>query len=71
MATTTFEVYSPDGFTIENDGGYSSMKEAETDFNNWAKRFEKQGYYSSNDGRIPLDELIYHCKIIKKVDKKA
>jgi hypothetical protein len=71
MATTTFEVYSPDGFTIENDGGYNSIKEAEIAFNNWAKRFEKQGYYSSNNGRIPLDELVYHCKIIKKVDKKA
>lgn len=34
-------------------------------FNEWAKRFETQGYYSSNNGRINLDELEKKCRIVK------
>jgi hypothetical protein len=29
---------------------------------NWIKRYEVQGYYSSNNGRIPLNELENYCQ---------
>lgn len=28
------------------------------------KRYERQGYYSSNARKIPLNELEKHCKIV-------
>jgi hypothetical protein len=54
-----FEVLSPDKVTIEFDIPYYTSKEKAFEaFDNWKKRYEFQGYYSSVDyGRIPLDEL--------------
>jgi hypothetical protein len=53
-----YQVLSPDGFTIEfNKPKYPSKKKAIEAYNNWKKRFEMQGYYSSNNGRIPLEDL--------------
>lgn len=60
-----FNVLSPDGFTIDPEKTYSTIEQAEKAFNEWAKRYERQGYYSSNNGRIPLNELLQNCKIIK------
>ena len=61
------EVLSPDGFTLEFDKPhYPSKKKAIEAFNNWKKRYENQGYYSSNYyGRIPLDELENYITINK------
>lgn len=57
-----YQVLSPDGFTIEFDKGhYRSMKKAKEAFTNWIRRYEVQGYYSSNNGRIPLNELENYC----------
>jgi hypothetical protein len=60
----TYEVLSPDGFTIEfSKSTYPSLKKAEIAFENWKKRYEIQGYYSSASfGRIPLDKLKEYCK---------
>jgi hypothetical protein len=56
------EVLSPDGFTIEFDKPYyTSKKKAFEAFDKWKKRYEVQGYYSSNNGRISLDELENYC----------
>lgn len=54
-----YQVLSPDGFTIEfAKAHYPSKKKAFEAFDNWKKRFEIQGYYSSNEyGRIPLEDL--------------
>ena len=54
-----YEVLSPDRITIEFDKPYYVSKEkAFKAFDKWKKRYELQGYYSSNDhGRIPLEEL--------------
>jgi hypothetical protein len=55
-------VLSPDGFTIEFDRSYyTSMKKAMEAFNKWKERYVIQGYYSSNRGRIPLNELEENC----------
>tara|TARA_R110000868_G_C10533444_1_gene734251 strand:- start:248 stop:454 length:207 start_codon:yes stop_codon:yes gene_type:complete len=57
------QVLSPDGFPIEfGSFYYEDMKDAKRAFERWKKRFENQGYYSSNNGRIPLDELEKHCQ---------
>ena len=62
------EVLSPDGFTIEfGKPYYPSKKKALEAINKWKKRYELQGYYSSNNGRIPLDELENYMSI-KKID---
>jgi hypothetical protein len=55
---TKYEVLSPDGFTIEFDRPYYTSKEKAFEaFDKWKKRYEVQGYYSSNNGRITLDDL--------------
>jgi hypothetical protein len=60
--TKVYKVYSPDGFTIQFEPVYyTSEEECLTAFENWKKGFVRQGYYSSNKGRIPLDELKEHC----------
>jgi hypothetical protein len=64
MKKDRFQVLSPDGFTIEFDvNSYPNEKSALKAFNNWAKRYESQGYYSSNNGRIPLNELKDYCTV--------
>ena len=60
-----FNVLSPDGFAIEFDKDYGSTQEAETAFAIWKKRYEKQGYYSSNRGRISLDVLADYCELVE------
>jgi hypothetical protein len=55
-------VLSPDGITIEFDKMYyPSMEKAKESFEKWKTRYEIQGYYSSNNGRIPLNELENYC----------
>ena len=59
---TKYQILSPDGITIEFDKWeYPSMKKAKESFDKWKKRYEIQGYYSSNNGRIPLNELEHYC----------
>lgn len=60
-----YNVLSPDRFAISFSDTYESIEEAKGAFENWKKRFEAQGYYSSNSGRIPLDELEDHCTIVE------
>jgi hypothetical protein len=60
------QVLSPDGITIEFDAfDYPNMKEANKAFARWKKRYERQGYYSSSSGRIPLNQLKANCTFIK------
>lgn len=59
-----FDILSPDGFSIHPVDTYSSPEAAWAAFDEWKKRYEMQGYYSSNRWRIPLDELKDHCKLI-------
>jgi hypothetical protein len=60
-----FDVYSPDGFAIHREETYPSIEVAQQKLKEWVKRYEFQGYYSSNKGRIPLDELESCCKIVR------
>jgi AAA+ superfamily predicted ATPase len=62
-----FVILSPDGFPIEREKAYyRSIDELHTAFVIWKQRFEVQGYYSSNRGRIPLENLLEEC-IVKKI----
>ena len=62
---TQYDVLSPDGFSISRCDTYKTKKEAETALNEWLKRYEMQGYYSANFGRIPLNEVKDYCRIIE------
>ena len=64
-----FDVYSPDGFAIDREETYPSREVAEQKLQEWVKRYEFQGYYStSNRDRIPLDELASRCKIVEVIE---
>lgn len=56
-------VLSPDGIKIDNNT-YANYYEAKKAINLWCERYAAQGYYSSNNGRISLEDLPNHCKII-------
>jgi len=58
-------IYSPDGFCIDREHKPLKESEIEPTFNEWKKRFEHQGYYSSNGGRIPLEDLADECSIVE------
>lgn len=65
MSTTKkYTVLSPDGFTIEREPTYyRSRKKSIEAFNDWKKRYEVQGYYSSSiHGRIDLLDLEDYCQ---------
>ena len=64
-----YDVISPDGFSIDYSAVYKTKEDAMNSFYEWKKRFEAQGYYSSNSGRIPLDELEDYCKLIEVDDE--
>ena len=64
MATKLFNILSPDGISISMEN-FSTKEEALKFFSEWKKRFEKQGYYSSNHGRIPLTELEDECCFVQ------
>ena len=59
-----YNVLSPDGFPIHFSKTYKTIKEAKNAIQEWKKRYEFQGYYSSNRGRIPLNELENYCEIV-------
>lgn len=56
-------VISPDGFPIERDTIYTSKRKAISAFKKWKKRYLTQGYYSSNEGKIALEDLEYNCTL--------
>jgi hypothetical protein len=64
-----YNILSPDGFTITIDN-FATKAEALKAFTLWRKRFKAQGYYSSNNGRIALNELRHECQMITIKDGK-
>jgi hypothetical protein len=60
-----YNVLSPDGFTIHHSDTYDTVEEAKIALYEWMERYKTQGYYSSVNGRIPLNELENNCKIIE------
>ena len=64
MAKLRYDVLSPDGFSIHPTDTYESKEEAQQKLVEWGERFNAQGYYSANDGRIPVYMLQEHCQIV-------
>jgi hypothetical protein len=60
----SYDVMSPDGISINRMKTYKTIEEAGEALDNFLKRYEAQGYYSSNDGRIPLEQLAFHCNLV-------
>jgi len=46
------------------DKEHYSDSEVKKALKSFVERYEKQGYYSSNNGRIPLNKIVDHCSII-------
>lgn len=66
MARKKYDILSPDGFSISATETYTSKKQAIKAFDEWKKRYETQGYYSSsNYGRIRLSDLEDYCQLIE------
>lgn len=66
MARMKYRILSPDGFDINLEGGFSSMKKAIAYFKEWVGRYKQQGYYSSaRYGRIDLRDLEDCCTFVK------
>jgi hypothetical protein len=63
MLKQRYQVLSPDGITIEPCWSYPSLKKAKDALKKWMKGFERQGFYSSNYGRINLEFLEEACEI--------
>lgn len=58
-----YVVLSPDGFTIHPTDTYKSIVQAKKAFDIWKEGFKRQGYYSSNNGRIKLKDLESFCTL--------
>lgn len=58
-----YDILSPDGFTIRMPGEqlFTTKEESNKHFAKWKKKFEAQGYYSSNSARISLSDLEAEC----------
>jgi hypothetical protein len=54
------DIFSPDGISIR-EKPFKTKKEAAEYYQEWVKRFENQGYYSSNRGKIELKHLSCNC----------
>lgn len=67
MENQRYFVVSPDGFSIERDRSYETPEDAWAAFDQWEKRYEVQGYYSTFRGteriQIPLEELKAACEL--------
>ena len=64
-----FQVLSPDGFPINKDKTYCCRESAVIACKEWIDRYEKQGYYSSNEGRIEFNNIWGMCSIVEEPAK--
>lgn len=60
-----FNFLSPDGITFSQDN-FPSIEKAVEELHKWSKNpgFLKQGYYSSNNGKIGLEQLPQNCTLV-------
>ena len=63
MVHSLFYVKSPDGFSTSQTTYFTNEELAKREIENFAKRYEMQGYYSTMGMRISLDELKESCRI--------
>ena len=59
-----YRILSPDGFDIRMDKISYTEKQVPKELDNFTKRYERQGYYSSvRYGKISLDDISYYCRV--------
>ena len=66
MVHSLFDAKSPDGFSTSRATYFTNEELAKREIENFAKRYEMQGYYSTMGMRISLDELKERCRIEPK-----
>lgn len=66
---TRYDVLSPDGHPIDRRDYYKSPEEAGEALDEWVHNYASQGYYASNHGRIPIEQLALHCRLITIEDE--
>lgn len=59
-----FRILSPDGIDIRHDKWKYKETEIEAELSKFTKRYEQQGYYSSNNGRIALEDIADYCQVV-------
>jgi hypothetical protein len=60
-----FQIISPDGFSINAEGGFDTWQEALQYFDDWKNQFKRQGYYrNSRREQIHLSDLEDECQWI-------
>ena len=60
-----FRILSPDGFDIRMDKHSYTEKQVEGELKDFAKRYERQGYYSSpRYGRIDVSDIPDYCSVV-------
>lgn len=60
-----FRILSPDGFDIRMDKHTYTEKQVPQELENFVKRYERQGYYSSvKYGRIHLLDIADYCSVV-------
>lgn len=64
-----YDIISPDGFAISRDETYESPEKAGEALDKWVQNYASQGYYASNHGRIPIEQLALHCRLITIEDE--
>ena len=65
-----YDVLSPDGISITPDTLYPDRAAAESAIQEWVKRYEWQGFYSTvRRERIPLNELPGRCRIVEAIEE--
>lgn len=58
-----YRILSPDGFDINRHKCLYRKKEVLLEVESFVKRFESQGYYSSCEGRIELNDLMKYIEV--------
>lgn len=59
-----YNIESPDGFPISYEW-FDTPEEAWKFYFEWKKGFERQGYYSANRARIPLNSLDENVELMQ------
>lgn len=59
-----YRILSPDGIDIRHDKFKYKENEVEAEIKAFTKRYERQGYYSSVNGRIALEEIADCCEVV-------
>jgi hypothetical protein len=60
----SYRILSPDGIDISHDKWKYKESEVKPALEAFAKRYERQGYYSSNNGRIALEDIADCCEVV-------